>query len=341
MRNISPDTFTDEIVARDCKTLIVWIGLITAIADDQGRLIDNPALIRAMLLPYDESTTTSAIEKVLQFFSDKHKITRYVAGSNGSGRKLIQINSWWKYQRSSQWAAASSYPAPEKWIDRVRMHVPGGQIQTINWDTDGGYLAATKPLRSGNGTKPLHSGKKAAKVSLEDEVNVKDEVKGKVKGDKNHHPTLLRKNKSRAQAGKAGSSSSSSTSTKTSTDQSITQLKTRDQWKRHDLAMKVLKSSGLRSPKLREVSVIVATRIYKNSKDFIAYLLGALASAYADPTATNKAMIAAHRIEEDTVPAEFKDQSTWQSIPADVLKAANVTIQQSNGKPSYSMDGWE
>jgi len=178
MRNISPDTFTDEVIAKDLITLTTWIGLIVSIADDQGRMLDNAALIRSMVFPYDEKITISTVDGVLKYLEQKHKITRYVAGTNGSGRKLIQINAWWKYQRSSQWAGKSPFPAPEHWADRIRMHVPGGKIDTVNWDSEGGYISAIKPLRRRKSTKPLHSVKKGIKVSPE----VKDEVKGNGEG---------------------------------------------------------------------------------------------------------------------------------------------------------------
>jgi len=179
MRYISPDTFTDEIIAKDLLSLTTWIGMIASIADDQGRMLDNPALIRSMLFPYDEKITTASVEVVLKYFEHKHKITRYIAGTNGTGRKLIQINSWWKYQRSSQWAGQSSYPSPKNWIDRVRAHVPGGKILALNWENEGGYLPTTKTLHRSDTTKPLHSGKKGGYL-LRD---VNDDVKGNDKVD--------------------------------------------------------------------------------------------------------------------------------------------------------------
>lgn len=338
MRNISPDTFTDEVVARDASTLIIWIGLITAIADDQGRMIDNPALIRASLLPYDEKTSTSSIEKILKYFSDKHKITRYVAGMNGSGRKLIQINSWWKYQRSAQWAASSNYPAPEKWIDRIRMHVPGGQILTVNWDSDGGYIATTKALRSLDTTKPLQSAKKAPKVSLEVKDEVKGNVKGKVKVDKTTPPTPHGSTqKTNGQAGKDGKEKRSSFNGSVM----FSDLKTKEQRQRAETAMKILRSSGLRNPKLKDTSVIVATRKFENQKHFVSYLLAALASAYADPNANDKAIVASHRIESDTVPPQFKKSDLWSSLPVEILQAAKVGEQVIDKSGKWDMDKWD
>lgn len=174
MRNISSDIFLDEVVAKDHVTLIVWIGLIVSIADDQGRMIDNPAFIRALLFPYSPKITQKHIDNVLTYLHQKHKIVRYHAGTNGNGRKLIQIITWWKYQKKSSWASASQYPAPERWIDRVRMHVKGNQIHEMNWDKEGGYLATTKALHSRDRSYPLPS------REVKDEVKVKDKEEGGV-----------------------------------------------------------------------------------------------------------------------------------------------------------------
>lgn len=148
MRNLAPEIFSDEIFGtQDMMYRVLWIGLIVNVADDQGRMLDNPALIRSLIFPYDESITIAMIDKGLSIFAKKHKLLRYVAGTNGSGRPLIQIINWWKHQRM-QWAARSIYPAPAKWVDRVRTHIAGRDKQpyTLNWDKLGGYLDTSKSL---------------------------------------------------------------------------------------------------------------------------------------------------------------------------------------------------
>jgi len=129
------------------------------LADDQGRMMDNAALMRSLLFPYDTDITVKDIEKGLSLFVNHHKIVRYAVGTNGSAQHLIQIVNWWRYQKSSQWAGRSRYPAPEKWTDRIRTHGKERSLVTENWDTDGGYLVTTK--RQGSGkvvtTSPLSS----------------------------------------------------------------------------------------------------------------------------------------------------------------------------------------
>lgn len=141
MRNINEEIFADEFFGSLTKLQrLLWLGLITTIADDQGRMVDNVALIRSQIFPYDDDVTIKDIDKTLTLFAQKHKITRYMHGTNGSGKRLMQIVNWWKYQKSTQWAKRSQYPAPAKWSDRVRVHESGGGIALVNWDHPGGYL---------------------------------------------------------------------------------------------------------------------------------------------------------------------------------------------------------
>lgn len=157
MRNVSAEVFADEWFGMMPPVYrLLWIGLLVNVADDQGRMLDNPALIRATLFPYDDDIKLKDVEKALALFAAKHKITRYGHGTNGSTRKLIQINNWWRYQKSANWAGRSQYPAPPKWVDRIRAHETGG-IALVNWDSCGGYEAAMKRQRSGNkaAMKPL------------------------------------------------------------------------------------------------------------------------------------------------------------------------------------------
>lgn len=159
MRNISSDIFADEFFGTLKQVhRLLWLGLLINLADDQGRMLDNVALMRSLLFPYDD-VTIKDIEKGLTLFVSKHKIIRYAVGTNGSSKRLIQITNWWKYQRSAQWAGRSLYPAPEKWKDRIRCHEKGNVIALINWESSGGLAEATKPLRSSNAsaTKPLRS----------------------------------------------------------------------------------------------------------------------------------------------------------------------------------------
>jgi hypothetical protein len=123
---------------------LLWIGLIAAAADDQGRILDNTALIRAKVFMYDREITDDQIDSWLDKLCIDGKIMRYVADD----KRLIQITKWWEYQTPS-WANASKYPPPDNWIDRTKYHAKGNEIVMDNWDKDGGL---TKDL-----SNKLHS----------------------------------------------------------------------------------------------------------------------------------------------------------------------------------------
>jgi hypothetical protein len=159
-RMISAKIFKDDFVGNlNFFERLVWLGLIIACADDQGRCLDNAKLIDAEIFPYDD-VSKEKINLVLDNFVQAGKIIRYEANH----QKLIQIVNWWKNQKPS-WAGKSIYTAPPDWTDRVRCHGKGNVITTLNWTSDGG-LYSTLP-------SALHS----REGEGEGEGEVKDEVK--------------------------------------------------------------------------------------------------------------------------------------------------------------------
>ena len=133
-RMITSNIWEDDfIVSLSFFNRLVWIGLIT-IADDQGRMQDSANLIRSKMFPMDD-VPLKDIEGALVEFCKAGKITRYIV----DGKKLIQIVHWWKHQRP-QWAGKSIFPAPKAWEDRIRCHVKGNSIYSLNWDNEGGYI---------------------------------------------------------------------------------------------------------------------------------------------------------------------------------------------------------
>jgi hypothetical protein len=134
-RLIYQDFFEDDYFGiAELGLRLLWVGLITSAADDQGRVLDNSALIRAKVFMYDANITDEHIEGWLYNLNNDGKIIRYEV----DGKKLIQIVNWWEYQIPS-WATESKYPSPPDWTDRVRCHVKGNKIMTINWNEKGGF----------------------------------------------------------------------------------------------------------------------------------------------------------------------------------------------------------
>jgi DnaD/phage-associated family protein len=133
-RLIYQDMFEDdEVGMMPVEVRLLWVGLITAVADDQGRLIDNASLIKSKVFVYDSDITEAMINNWLKLLQDAEMIIRYKSGN----KKLIQISKWWDYQTPS-WASESKYAAPPTWVDRVKVHTIGNKVKVINWDKTGG-----------------------------------------------------------------------------------------------------------------------------------------------------------------------------------------------------------
>lgn len=159
-RMTSSDMFEDEFfTSLSIFGRLLWIGIFTKLADDQGRLRDNSALIRSNIFPLDDINLED-IEVVIQAYSKAGRIVRY----EKDGKKLIQIVNWWKHQKP-RWASASNYPAPDGWQDRYRYHGEGNKILELNWNSTGGYI------------DDYIVDSTACEDEYEDEVKDEDEVK--------------------------------------------------------------------------------------------------------------------------------------------------------------------
>lgn len=174
-RMIYQDFFEDDYFGMvEIGMRLLWIGLITAAADDQGRILDNAALIRAKVFMFDNEITTEKIDSWLDRLHNDNKVVRYEAGN----KKLIQIIKWWTYQTPA-WASASKFPPPEGWIDKVRCHIAGnkqgGSIETMNWDQEGGFIEQSSELHSSQGSA-FSSGIDDIKLSRDD-VNDNSEIR--------------------------------------------------------------------------------------------------------------------------------------------------------------------
>ncbi len=145
-RLIDCDLFEDDFVGSlDFFQRLVWIGICSAVADDQGRFMDNPALIRSKVFLYDEEVSDAMVDKALRKMAKAGRIIKYCAG----GRRLCQIVNWWTVQKPS-WASESKYAAPDGWIDRVKMHAAGGAIKiSSGWNTPGGFPRLEDDLPAG------------------------------------------------------------------------------------------------------------------------------------------------------------------------------------------------
>lgn len=134
-RMITSETWEDEFfTGLSMFNRLLWIGLITSSADDQGRMQDSAALLRSKIFPLDD-VSLADIEAGLSSFCKAHKIERYTV----NGKKCIQIIAWWKHQ-TPRWAGHSILPPPPGWVDRERYHGAENKLITSNWDSVGGYI---------------------------------------------------------------------------------------------------------------------------------------------------------------------------------------------------------
>jgi hypothetical protein len=146
-RMVTSDMWEDDFVGSlSFLERVLWIGLITLV-DDQGRMINNPVVIKSRIFPYDENVNRQAIEKGVQKFEEAGKVVSYEAG----GKSLLQIVNWWKHQ-TPQWPQESRYPAPDGWTDRIRQHTSSNKVQAVNWDKSGGFNGSSSGVGSGVGT---------------------------------------------------------------------------------------------------------------------------------------------------------------------------------------------
>jgi len=91
IRTIKPDFFFDEKLAEvDHKTRLAFIGL-WCYADREGRLEDQPKVLKAKVFPYENID----FDKILESLSGLGTIVRYTV----KDKKYLLINNFTKHQR--------------------------------------------------------------------------------------------------------------------------------------------------------------------------------------------------------------------------------------------------
>lgn len=149
IRNIKPEFFDDEDLARVCRDArLMFVGLWTQ-ADREGRLEDRPERLKVRLFPYDKDIAAADVEAMLADLALHRFIRRYAV----AGRRLIQIPSFAKHQYVSGREPASELP-DESQADPVESQ-PGlipvsAQTQTGTADighrtVDSGRVCGTPP----------------------------------------------------------------------------------------------------------------------------------------------------------------------------------------------------
>lgn len=105
IRSIKPEFFASEQVASvSSQWRLLFIGLWLH-ADREGRLLDRPVRLKAMLFPYDDLD----VDEGLGCLVNAGLITRY----EGNGLRLISIPTWAKHQLPHIREADSVLPPPD------------------------------------------------------------------------------------------------------------------------------------------------------------------------------------------------------------------------------------
>ena len=86
---------------------VFWMLLIV-FADSEGRMIDNPAWIRARMFPLRPDVEAKSIEDAVTWLTDRGLITQYVSDN----RKYFYVNKFKAYQTGTEKEAKSVLPCP-------------------------------------------------------------------------------------------------------------------------------------------------------------------------------------------------------------------------------------
>lgn len=104
IRSIKPEFFSSlDIVCLSERARLMFIGLWTY-ADDAGRGLDEPRLIKAALFPLDDAVTVKVIVRLMDELEKAGRIVRYSVDD----LRLFEITKWARHQRIDR-------PSPSKY----------------------------------------------------------------------------------------------------------------------------------------------------------------------------------------------------------------------------------
>lgn len=107
IRSIKPEFCTSEAIAALSIPCRLHFAMLWTHADDHGRGLDNPRLIKAALWPLDDDVTVEQVERWQQELADNGRLIRYEAES----RQCFQITNWTEHQHPQK-PKDSAIPEP-------------------------------------------------------------------------------------------------------------------------------------------------------------------------------------------------------------------------------------
>lgn len=111
IRQLKPEFFLDEDLAATCcrDARLLFMGL-WVLADRLGIVEDRPAMIKALIFPYDDDITAKTVSELLQMLGRGKFIVQY----QSEGKKLIWIRNFEKHQHIHPNETRSLYQIPSK-----------------------------------------------------------------------------------------------------------------------------------------------------------------------------------------------------------------------------------
>lgn len=107
-RMIHPDFWTDSRMAKASRNeRLLCIGLISH-ADDEGRLMANPAYLKSTIFPYDDDITSAHVKEMRDHLAE---INPNIILYENAGDEYIQFKRWERYQKP-RYPKPSKYPPP-------------------------------------------------------------------------------------------------------------------------------------------------------------------------------------------------------------------------------------
>lgn len=127
IRTIKPEFFTSLTIADLPFTArLTFIGLWTE-ADDEGRLLYDPRLVRAAVWPLDDRSVEDVVNDV-GALTERSLIVHYKV----DGREYLQINGWAEHQKINRPQPSKLPPPPNEGDDATFPHDTGAGESSLN-----------------------------------------------------------------------------------------------------------------------------------------------------------------------------------------------------------------
>jgi hypothetical protein len=112
IRTIKPSFFKSRTIASlPLRARLTFQGL-WCMADDEGRLVYDPRLVKADVWPLDDDVTAEDINADIDALTESAVIVRYTLGEGSKQREYLAISGWKEHQKINR-PSVSVIPAPD------------------------------------------------------------------------------------------------------------------------------------------------------------------------------------------------------------------------------------